>query len=351
MMAIPLWKDEPALIKALARHAGLAQFRQEESIPLFGGDVEEKLRTGGTFALQIGKNGFAGVLGVRGGKADVLDADLSVKCMAVERLVDAALEGAAGAPVAETDALVKACGIAERRRAVARRTILKEQLGNRRIGSMRRLCLDPGAGMARQMRETGLIRTAAAFVLAHVAEACVWLAIWWAAGQASLSGRLDPGWMWGWVLLLAALVPLRVWAARSQGRLSIGVGGLLKQRLLAGALRLRAGEVAKEGAGGFFSRVTEAQAVETLALSGGLTAAVSVVELTLAVAVLAMGASGGRERWAAGRALPRLGCAGWRNRMASGPCAQPVDRCAARHDASSDRTDDGASHTPRAGAQ
>ncbi len=292
-MRISLWRDEPALIGALARRAGLGQFRQEENIPLYGYDVEAKLRASGASSLQIGKSGFAGVLRVRGGKADLLDADLSVKRIALGRLVDAVLESAAGPALSETDSLIEACGVAARRRDGARRTILRERLGDRRIGSMRRLCLDPGAGMARQMRETGMIRTAYAFVLAHVAEACVWLAIWWAAGQASLSGRLDPGWMRGWVLLLAALVPLRVWAARAQGKLSIGVGGLLKQRLLAGALRLGAGEVANEGAGGYFSRVTEAEAVETLALSGGLAAAVSVVELTLAGAVLAMGASGG----------------------------------------------------------
>jgi hypothetical protein len=191
MMRIPLWKDEHALVAALGRRARLGQFRQEESVPLFGRDFEAKLRTGGALALQIGTSGFAGVLRVRGGKADVLGVDLSEMRIAVERLVDAVLESAAGAAVAETDTLLEACGVAERRRAVARRAILKERFGDRRIGSMRRLCLDPGAGMARQMWETGMIRTAAAFVLAHVAEACVWLAIWWAAGQASLSGRLD----------------------------------------------------------------------------------------------------------------------------------------------------------------
>jgi ATP-binding cassette subfamily B protein len=158
---------------------------------------------------------------------------------------------------------------------------------------MRRLSLDPGASIWRQFRETGMGGAAAAFLAAHVAEACVWLTIWQSAGHASLSGRLDIGWMWGWVLLLAALPLLRVWAARSQGRLSIGVGGLLKQRLLAGALRLPAGEVAQEGAGRFFSRLTEAEAVETLALSGGLSSLVAVVELALAGVVLVMGASGG----------------------------------------------------------
>jgi ATP-binding cassette subfamily B protein len=131
-----------------------------------------------------------------------------------------------------------------------------------------------------------------AFVAAHVAETILWLTVWWAAGQAALSGRLDKGWMMGWMLLLAALVPVRVMAARTQGRLSIGASGLLKQRLLAGALRLEPGQVAHEGAGRFFSRVAESGNLETLALSGGLMSAVSLVEMGFAAAVLTLGASG-----------------------------------------------------------
>jgi len=292
-MPIPVWNDEAALIAALAHRAGLGEFREEDSTPLFGNGLEAKLRAGGVAALQIGKREFAGVVRVRGRRVDVLDSDFSVKTVPLDALIDAVLESAAGDALVETNGLLADCGVADRRRTAARRAILSERLANRRVATLRRLCLDPAASIWRQFRETGVFRTAASFLLAHVAEACVWLAIWRAAGQASLSGRLDPGWMWGWALLLAALVPLRVWAAWSQGKLSIGVGGLLKQRLLAGALRLRAGEVAQEGAGRFFSSVTEAEAVETLALSGGLSSIVSIVELTLAGAVLAMGASGG----------------------------------------------------------
>ena len=292
-MRIPLWSDEKELTTALARDAELGEFLQEDCMPLFGGDLEARLREGGAAAIEVGKHRFAGVLRVRGGRVDLLDSDYSVKTVPMDSLVDTLLESAAGDALAQTDDLLEACGLPQKRRTVARRAILSERLRHQRVGTMRRLVLDPAAGIWRQFRETGMFGTAAAFLGAHVAEAIVWLAIWQSAGQASLSGRLDIGWMWGWALLLAALVPLRFWAAWSQGRLSIGVGGLLKQRLLAGALRLPAGQVAQEGAGSFFSRLTEAEAVETLALSGGLASLVSIVELALASAVLAMGASGG----------------------------------------------------------
>ena len=292
-MNLPLWTDEQELVGALSRRSGLERFRQQEVTPLFGGDLETRLRTSGTLALAIGRNGFVGILRVRGRHADLLDSNYSLKRIPLVQLVDAVLESAAGSALADAHQFVEKCGTADNRRAVARRVILTESLQDRPVGSMRRLSLDPGAGMFRQLRETGIIRTAIAFMLAHLAEACVWLAIWGAVGQASLSGRLDTGWMWGWILLLAALVPLRLSAARTQGKLAIGAGGLLKQRLMAGALRLRAGEVAQEGAGRFFSRVTEAEAVETLAISGALAAAVSIVEFTLAAIVLANGANSG----------------------------------------------------------
>src|ERR687888_522752 len=57
-------------------------------------------------------------------------------------------------------------------------------------------------------------------------------------GQGALQGRLDLGWLLAWALLLVTLVPFRLLATWSQGRLAIGAGGLLKQRLLYGALRL-----------------------------------------------------------------------------------------------------------------
>jgi ATP-binding cassette, subfamily B, bacterial len=159
----------------------------------------------------------------------------------------------------QTHALLEECGMSNPR---GTRGTLSE-----------RLALHPAAGIWRHFRETGMPGTAAAFLAAHAAAACVWVAIWQSTGRASLSGQLDIGWIWRWALLLASLAPLRFWAAWSQRRFSVGVVGLLKQSLAAGANRLPAGAVR--------------------ALWGGLASLVSVVELALASAVLTMGASDG----------------------------------------------------------
>ena len=92
-----------------------------------------------------------------------------------------------------------------------------------------------------------------------------------------------------------------------QGRFAIGVGGLLKPRLLAGALRLAPEEMRHQGAGQLLGRVFESEAVEALALSGGVLGLLAVIELLLAALVLGAGAGGGLQ---VGLLLAWLGLAG-----------------------------------------
>ena len=63
---------------------------------------------------------------------------------------------------------------------------------------------------------------------------------------------------------------------------------LLKQRLLAGAFALDSEDVRREGAGHLLGRVIEAEAVESLALGGGFTALLAVLEILVAACVLAV---------------------------------------------------------------
>jgi ATP-binding cassette subfamily B protein len=114
-------------------------------------------------------------------------------------------------------------------------------------------------------------------------------------GHGALEGRLDQGWLLAWALLLLTIVLLQVLATWSQGLLALGAGGLLKQRHLYGALRLAPEEVRNQGAGQFFGRVMESQAVESLALGGGFVALFAGVELVMAAVVLGMGAWGLRH--------------------------------------------------------
>ena len=97
----------------------------------------------------------------------------------------------------------------------------------------------------------------------------------------------------GWAALLAATVPGAVVATRLQAKVAIGAGWLLRRRLLHGTLRLRADDIRREGAGQLLGRSLEAEAVEDLAIGGGLLGVLAAVELAMAVVVLA-GRSGTR---------------------------------------------------------
>ena len=105
-------------------------------------------------------------------------------------------------------------------------------------------------------------------------------------GSAALSGNIDWGWLYCWILTLATIVPLRIFANWSQSVGGIGLGGLLKQRLLAGALELSPETIRRQGAGKLLGRAIESEMLESLALTGGLSSAVAVLELVLAAAVL-----------------------------------------------------------------
>ncbi|XXX53891.1 hypothetical protein WMF19_38690 [Sorangium sp. So ce124] len=93
-------------------------------------------------------------------------------------------------------------------------------------------------------------------------------------------------------LLLATVVPLRQLVSWLSGVAAIDASALLKQRLLAGALSLEPEEVRSDGAGRFLSRVIESEAIEALALGGGVASIAAALELVVAAVVLAQGAAG-----------------------------------------------------------
>jgi ATP-binding cassette subfamily B protein len=90
------------------------------------------------------------------------------------------------------------------------------------------------------------------------------------------------------------LIPLRLLAGWLDTRLALDVGRMVKTRLLAGILQMDLDAVRRQGAGQLLSRVMESQALESLALNGGMGVLVSVLELGIAATVLAEGAGG---RW------------------------------------------------------
>ena len=194
--------------------------------------------------------------------------------------------------IAQVNQLLGAAKVPKRRQARARVAILHERLSPVRLDDGWLLRLPPGASIWRQVRQARLPRHLLVLIGAHTVQYFLVLLSWWLMGRGALEGRLDQGWLLAWALILLTTVPFRLLTIWSQGVLAIGAGGLLKRRLLYGVLRLEPEEVRHQGAGQFFGRVLESQAVESLALGGGFLALVAGVELIMAAVVLSKGAGG-----------------------------------------------------------
>lgn len=192
----------------------------------------------------------------------------------------------------QLDRLLGRVGVARRRRGKARQAILREQLSAITIGGFWALRLPPGVAFFRQLKQAGVPRDTVVLALAHAVQYALSLLAWFVIGRAALQGRLDFATLVAWAMLLLTTIPLRLLTTWKQGVSAIRAGGLLKQRLLYGALRLNPDQIRHQGAGQLLGRIVETDAVETMALNGGFHALLAVVELTMVGAVLSMGSGG-----------------------------------------------------------
>lgn len=177
------------------------------------------------------------------------------------------------------------------RRAVDK--IAAERVAAKRVARVTHYALPPGAPFAVQLHAAGWWRKLAASLAIYFAVLGITIFAWTFVGQAALSGRWDLGWFWGWVILLLLLVPVSSFSFLWQGWLSLVFGGLMKQRLLAGALEIDTDRMRRYGVGQLLSRVLESEALDNLTLTGGSSSIMSVAELIAAAVVMSMGVGGG----------------------------------------------------------
>ena len=146
-----------------------------------------------------------------------------------------------------------------------------------------------------QMRAAGLVSRLGVLLGTHGLEIALVFASWAFLGSGALSGRLDYAWLAAWALCLASTVPLRAASRWLEGVVAVGFGGLLKQRLMVGAMTMDADLMRRKGAGQLLSEVLESEAIEQLGASGGLQIVLAALELLLAPFVIAFGAAAGAE--------------------------------------------------------
>jgi ATP-binding cassette subfamily B protein len=190
------------------------------------------------------------------------------------------------------DQLLEKANVPKRRRDVVRSSLLRETLGRFQVGDCWMLGLPPGASFVKQLQKDRLHLRFLALALLQIVQYLLLIGSWWVIGLGALQGHFDYSWLLLWALLLLTMIPFRLMITWVQGVIAIGVGGLLKQRLLYGALRLNPDVIREEGSGKLLGRVIESAAVEALATTGGFAAMAAAVELIMAVLILSKGAGG-----------------------------------------------------------
>jgi ATP-binding cassette subfamily B protein len=286
--------DDEALgrwIEAAARGMNL------EAKPFFCSydELERMVMAGAPALLRLHTDAgirFLVMLGTRRRAIHILDSQLKEHYVRPS-LVCAALRDELATPLEpQLNLLLERIGVSRRKRERARDAILRERLSAATVGGGWLLHHSPGADFTRQLRRAGVLRDSIALAASHAVQYALWLLAWWVVGRGALEGRLDYGWLAAWVLLLLTLIPLRLYTTWTQGTLAIKAGGLLKQRLLYGALRLEPEQTRTEGTGQFLGRIIETEAVESLALSGGFLGLLAGIELCISAWVLSRGSAG-----------------------------------------------------------
>lgn len=198
-----------------------------------------------------------------------------------KRRVDARLE-------ATVDELVGSLGLPDRRRRRLREVLLGRHVQERALDRVWILRPPATASIRVLLREQHAFGRLWLFLVASAVQLVALASSWRFMGEASLASWGTADALVPWILCIATMSVGGVVAMWTAGSLAVDLGALLKRRLLAGALSLRADVIRLDGAGHFMAMAIEGEAVETAALAGGFGVLLGVLGLVAAAVVLGL---------------------------------------------------------------
>jgi len=237
-----------------------------------------------------GRPHLLAVRAVRGARVVVVARDGCARTLSRARLREVLVASLEAQCAPDIDALLDVVELPAARRARARRVLLEQRLSHVRVGGVWLLGRSRNAGVGSRARVRvglGLLFLATLALLEYALLGFSWNSV----ANGALYGRVDEGWLWAWRLALLSAIPLRGALAWLSARWALAASVWLRNRLLAGMLLLDPVEVRKQGVGEWMSRVLEVSNVETLGLSGGLSALLAGVDLAASAWLLARGAA------------------------------------------------------------
>lgn len=281
---------------AITPASGTGVRKPAEAIEWIGLETERKPLTGlalrGTITatapaiIRTRTDEWIGIAQVQNGRAKLVGPSSGARWVKVEELCKLLSHSVEAPHLAGIEEILDAARITGTRRTAARDALLHERLSGRTVAHAWTLRTPPGTSVAKEALHAKLHMWFALFLASNIGQYGAMLLAWWLIGRGALQSQTDWGWVSAWMLALLTVVPLRLYGVWARGRLALGIGGLLKQRLMSGAFRLEPDELRTSGSGQILGRVIEAGQVESLALSGGLGVVTASVELAFAAAVL-----------------------------------------------------------------
>lgn len=280
----------PAWLESSAAHLGLQADHMFAALD----EIETLLTQGAPSLIRLScLDGapFLAVVEARRGSLVVVSPDGAtgrVSARAVATLIRAPFERPV---IDDIERMLDQMAVTGRRRARGRNAMLRDRLGSVRFRGCWMLRLPPGSTVVREARELRVAARISALMAAYLGQYVCFVGSWWLLGQAVLNGSVNHGWLVGWMLLLASIVPLRLLVTWQQGQLTVTAGAWLRRRLLRGAFHVDRQDLRRRGAGALFTVVMEAAAVDAMALSGGIAAGLALLEILGAAVVISWGAS------------------------------------------------------------
>jgi len=260
--------------------------------------VPELVRAAGPAVLTCFGSDGPQLLALQGpadllGRVCVLRRDGRPQRVAASKVVAALRQGIEASVAPSIDELLADAGLSPRREARARARLLAERLNGRALGGG--VLVRPAAegGWLALAREAGVLGPVGWALTTRGLATALSLVGWVWVGRGALAGRVAPGWVAGWALLMLTAMVLTRLSRWHQGRAAIRAGSQMKALLLHGAMRSDPQEFKRQGVGGALARVHESQAIEDLVLSGGLATVLAVFNLLVAAWALTQAPAGG----------------------------------------------------------
>ncbi len=215
-------------------------------------------------------------------KVKVITPELKIRKVPIEWIRSKLCQNIETPLVSHISVLLKELEVPDKRRDQVATGLLEEQLSAIRITNCWMIKTSPSENPWKQIVKEGFFLHLFGMLCSNLVITGLGIGSWAVIGYAALNGKFQWPWLLAWGLILFTVIPFQLMMTWFSSKITITMGYIFKERLLFGILNLNPEDVRHEGAGQFMGRVMESEAIQNMALSGGLKIILAFIQLLAA---------------------------------------------------------------------